>query len=160
MSYLPITGRDVECCIASWPDGSPIDVVRFTNNQMSMENDVVLLYSATKLAMDHFPPPRAFHKPPNNSITTAVPERLHSLVYNGLPGPNEDTDMYPNTPKDAILSAYANLHPDCLSWTCGPSETSRYDANVVFYRISVFCGASGGGVFDEEGRLVGSFLLS
>ena len=125
-----------------------------------LHTDIVLLHSATRLEMENFPTPRKFHTPPNDRAITTISEQVHLLAYNGLPSPSEDLHMYPNTSKKDIFSAYRNLYPDSLSWTNGPSEPGRYDANTVFYRISTFSGASGAGVFDVEGRLIGSSLLS
>jgi len=161
MSYLPEPEMDLECTILGWADGSPIDTIRVsTNSETPLHTDIVLLHSATRLEMENFPTPRKFHTPPNDRAITTISEQVHLLAYNGLPSPSEDLHMYPNTSKKDVFSAYRNLYPDSLSWTNGPSEPGRYDANTVFYRISTFSGASGAGVFDVEGRLIGSSLLS
>ena len=161
MSCFPEAGTDLECKILGWADGSPTDVIRVpTNSETPLETDIVLLHCATRLEMENFPTPRKFHAPPNDRARTTVSEQVHMLAYNGLPSPNGDLHMYPNTSEMDIFSAYKNLYPDRLSWTNGPSEPGRYDANTVFYKISTFLGASGAGVFDVEGRLVGSSLLS
>jgi len=159
MSYLPEEGKDIECHIVAWVDGLSPDVIRFTNDQMPIQTDLVLLRSATKLPMVNFPSPRAFHNNPNDKAETTVSEALQSLQYNGLPGPHEDSDMYPNTSHKDIISAYYNLYPNSLSWSTGPSVPGRHHPDIVFYRISNFCGASGGGVFDKDGKLVGSCLF-
>ena len=35
-------------------------------------------------------------------------------------------------------------------------KQEAFDADVMFYRISTYHGASGSGIFDDKGRLVGS----
>lgn len=59
-----------------------------------------------------------------------------------------------------FFSGYKNLYPDSLFWTNDPLESDRYDANIIFYKISTFSGASGAGVFDLEDRLISSSLLT
>jgi hypothetical protein len=160
MSYLPEAGKDFECTIVGWADGSPTDKIRVPTIETPLHTDLVLLHCTSRFDMDHFPVPRKFHNPQNDTAAPTVSEEVHMLAYNGLPRPGEEVHLYPNTSKKDILSAYHNLYPDSLSWAHGPSVPERYDADTVFYRISTSCGAPGAGIFDSEGKLIGSFLSS
>ena len=158
MSYMPEAGVDLKCTVVGWADGAPTDVIRVP--ETPLQADLVLLHCTTRLEMDHFPAPRKFHSPPNNQAATTISEEVHMLAYNGLPGPKEEIKLYPNTTKKEVLSAYRSLYPDSLSWSKGPTEPQRYDPYTVFYKISTFCGASGAGIFNAEGKLIGSSLSS
>ena len=159
MSYMPEAGVDLKCTVVGWADGAPADVIRVP--ETPLQADLVLLHCTTRLEMDHFPAPRKFHSPPNNQATTTISEEVHMLAYNGLPSYKEDIKLYPcNTTKKEVLSAYRSLYPDSLSWSKGPTEPQRYVPSTVFYKISTFCGALGAGIFNAEGKLIGSALSS
>ena len=72
------------------------------------------------------------------------------LAYNGLPNVVEEYRRYPKTPKDKIIDAIERLQPGALSWSEGSSEPGVFDADIVFYKISTYCGASGSGIFDDK----------
>jgi hypothetical protein len=82
------------------------------------------------------------------------------LTYNGHPIIKEECPWYPQTPRAEIVNAFERLYPDTLSWSERPTEPGVFDADVVFHGISTFCGASGSGIFDDKGRLVGSYPFS
>ena len=158
MLNMPKPGVDFEVNIVAWADGAPTDQIReITNTNVALNNDLVLLHSPIKLAgLKSFPVPRRFHAPPNDTAATAQQEKLIMLAYNGLPSIKEECPWYPQTPRAKIVNAFERLYPDALSWSEGPTEPGVFDADVVFHRISTFCGASGSGIFDDKGRLVGS----
>ena len=78
------------------------------------------------------------------------------LAYNGLPNMVEEYPRYLNTTRNMIAEVIKRLHLDALSWSEGFSESGVFDADIMFYRISTYCGTSGSGIFDDKGRLVGS----
>lgn len=157
MYTMPVDGVDLECSIVAWADGGPTDIIReqkFAGTTIS--NDMALLYCPTKLGMKAFPNPRKFHSTPNNTAEPRQSELLNMLAYNGSPNPIEDLPTYPYTAAKDILHAFNNLSPNYLSWNSGPSEASRSEPDTIFYRISTYAGASGAGIFDVAGNLVGS----
>jgi hypothetical protein len=141
---------------------APRDKMReTTNTNVAHNNDLVLLYSPMKLArLKSFPVPRRFHTPPNDTAATTQQETLIMLAYNSPPIIKEECPWYPQMPRAEIVNAFERPYPDTLSWSEGPTEPGIFDADVVFQRISTFCGASGSGIFDDKGRLVGSYPFS
>jgi hypothetical protein len=127
------------------------------NTNVALNHDLVLLHLPIKLAgLKSFSMPRRFHAPPNDTAAAAQQEKLNMLAYNGHPIIKEECPWYPQTPRAKIVNAFERLHPDALSWSEGPTEPGVFDADVVFHRISTLCGASGSGIYDDKGRLVGS----
>ena len=155
---MPKPGVDFEVNIDAWADEAPTDQIRqVKNTNIALNNDLVLLNSPTKLPrLESFPVPCRFHTPPNDTAATARQDKLIMLAYNGLPNIVEEYPRYPKTTRNMIIEAIERLHPDSLSWSEGFPESRAYDADVVFYRISTYCSASGSGIFDDKGRLVGS----
>ena len=122
------------------------------NINVALNNDLVLLNSPTKLArLESFPLARRFHTPSNDTAATARQGKLIMLAYNGLPNILEEYPRYPKTIENMLVEAIERLHPDVLSWSEGFSESGVFDADVVFYRISTYYGASGSGIFDDKG---------
>lgn len=114
-----------------------------TNTDVALNNDLVLLHSPIKLAgLKSFPVPRRFHASPNDTAATAQ-EKLIILAYNCQPIIRDECLWYLQTPRAKIINAFERLYPDALSWSEVPREPGVFDADVVFRRISTFCGASG-----------------
>ena len=161
MLMFPERGVDFEVNIAAWADGAPTDQIReVENTNIALNNDLVLLNSPIKLAhLESFPMPGRFHMQLNDTAATARQDKLIMLAYNGLPNIVEEYPRYPNTSRNMVIEAIKKLYPDSLSWSEGFSESGILDTDVVFYRISTYCGASGSGIFDNKGHLVGSSSL-
>jgi hypothetical protein len=155
MAILPDQEMDILCTIAAWADAAPIDKIRESKlANTTIQNDIVLLHSATTLKRSPFVYPRRFHAPATDESTTTDSININMLAYNGLPNVNEVPPLYPNTPREDVIDGLRALHPESLSWCKGVTEPSRLDDDVVYYKISTWCGSSGSGVFDNDGRLI------
>jgi hypothetical protein len=164
MAMLPNKEKDILCTIAAWADGAPTDKIRESKiANTNPKNDIVLLHSARTLKESHFfafhSPfvfPRRFHAPATDDSTTTKSININMLSYNGVPMVTEGLCLYPNTPREDVIAGLTALYPGTLSWSQGVTEPSRSDGDLVYYKISTWCGSSGSGVFDSDGRLIGS----
>jgi hypothetical protein len=76
-------------------------------------------------------------------------------MYNGNTVIWNEKSKYPHTPRNELLKAMTELYPNQLSFSEGHTDGSRFDPDVVIYNISSHGGASGGGVFNDAGMLIG-----
>ena len=80
------------------------------------------------------------------------------LAYNGLASSSRLDELYPETPKDILYKAFADLWIDRLSYATGKT-VAIYDGVVINHRVSTYAGASGGPLLDGKGNVIGNILL-
>ena len=156
------TPHDYEVQLVAFCDGrstSTVHTYDATRPPCPIEKDLVLLYSHRTLPVSAFPKPTRYHVPPNNDPHTMVSKPAMVIAYNGLPDISKEIKRYPNTPRDKLVTAFGEVFGDRLSISRGSTD-ARYDRDVISYRISSHSGASGAGLFDEEGNLIGLTLLT
>ena len=160
MLMFPTTD-DYEVQLLAFCDGrdtSTIHTYDGTGFPCSIEKDVAVLYSPRPLPVSVFPKPARYHVPPNNHPHTMSTKPAMLLAYNGVPDISKEIKRYPNTPRNELVKALGEMFGDRLSMSSG-MITTRYDRDIISYRISSHSGASGGGLFDEDGNLIGSTLI-
>ena len=119
----------------------------------------MLLRSTRSFGLKHFPTPAKYHDPPNNSPQTAVIQDIHLLAYNGCPSAKQLRDHYPNTQTEVLHSAVADLWIDRLAYTSAKTVVTTMNQHAIYHRISSLSGASGGPLINNNGELLGNFLL-
>lgn len=160
MFMMPKDG-DFEVDVIAFADGGTTKNVRTVNGGVGpIGSDIALLYSRTKLPVKEFPRPGRAHAPPNDKAATITPFKCTLFAYNTMPDILREPARYPFTPYQDLLKAMQELYPDMLSFAKGDTDGFRFDFNTVFYKISSYCGASGGGLFNDTGELIGMILSS
>jgi hypothetical protein len=161
MFMAPEVGKDLEVDVIAFADGGTTKDVRTVNGGVGpIGSDIALLYSRTKLPVKEFPRPGRAHAPPNDKAATITPFKCTLLAYNDAPDMYSEPAKYPLTPAQDLLKAIQELYPDRLSFAEGDTDGLRFDDNAVFYRISSYGGASGGGLCNDAGKLIGTTLTS
>lgn len=155
MFLLPDPSYDYEVEVAAFADGGDATTVRTINGlSVPLNADMALLFSKRRLPCSDFPLPARFHTSPSHSSVTQVPQKFHLLAYNGLPNIPRIYSQYPSTTQQKLNSAFNELYPDHLSYADGVTS-SRWDQDTIFHRVSSHAGASGAGLFNVDGKLIG-----
>jgi hypothetical protein len=155
MFILPDPSHDYEVEVAAFANGGDATTVRIIYGlSVPFNADVAQLFSKRRLPCSDFPLPARYHIPPNHSSVTQVPQKVHLLAYNGLPNVPRIYSQYPNTTQQKLNSAFNELFPDHLCYVDGVTS-SRWDQDTIFHRVSSHVGASGAGLFNNDGKLIG-----
>lgn len=156
MFLFPEKGKDFEVQIVAFADGGPTKTLRTVNGKINpIAIDVALLYSPTKLPVKKFLKPARAHAPRNDRAAGVIPTKCTLFAYNGNPVIWNEKSKYPNTPQNELLKAMIELYPNRLSFAEGHMDGLRFEPDVVIYNISSQGEASGGGVFNDAGMLIG-----
>jgi len=157
MNQLPSAG-DIEVNVVSFADGKDPNLIRTHRGRpVDIDVDCVLLHSRNPLPTSFFPSPSLSHSPPNDQPTTYKPYPVCLLAYNGVPDMTKQYMSFPFTPKQILNKAFLDLYPDHLSFCTGDTGAA-WNVNVIQHRVSSHNGASGGGLFDLDGNLIGLCL--
>ena len=156
MFMIPENGKDFEVELVAFADGGPVNQIRTIHGSTCRVGvDIALLYSRNRLPVKDFPKPTRAHAPPNNSVVSQQQTNCTLFVYNSVPDMTKIWLMYPSTPRDALLRAVEQLYAELLSVAKGTTNWVRFDSEAILYQISTYYGASGAGVFDDYGKLMG-----
>jgi hypothetical protein len=160
MFSFPDQNKDIEVDIVAWADGRDIQrVSSITGSGVNIANDLILLRSRSKLSSNDYPIPGDAHFPANNTQATIIERPCSLFAYNRTPHPAIEGLRYPHTPAPILERALRQLCPDALSYAQGVT-TATYDPDIIFHKISTHGGSPGGGIYNEQGRIVGSVFYS
>jgi len=155
----PDKAKDVDVEVIAYVDGYDPNTVRVVDNAIcAIGADCVLLRAKRSLGLKEFPTPARAHAMPNNALRTMFASDVSLLAYNGLPSSSRLDELYPETQKDILYKAFADLWIDRLSYARGKT-VAIYDGAVINHRVSTYAGASGGPLLDGKGNVVGNILL-
>lgn len=151
--------KDVDVEVLAYADGYDPNALRVVNNAIcAIGTDCVLLRAKRSLRLKQFPNPARAHIPPNNTPQTMVASDVSLLAYNGLASSSRLDELYPETPRNILYKAFADLWIDRLSYTTGKT-VAIYDDVAINHRVSTYAGASGGPILDGKGDVIGNILL-
>jgi hypothetical protein len=154
----------------SWNDNYEVDVVAYADGRdvttirsvygftVGLGQDLALLHSKRRLPCSDFPLPHRFHTQPNHSQSAYIPQNIHLLAYNGTPNLEATYAQYPHTPRKTLDAAFVDLHPDYLSYAKAATST-HWSPDAINHRASSHGGASGGGLYNDDGKLIGTFYV-
>ena len=138
-------------------DGHDPNIVCVVNNAMCANGaDCVLLRAKRSLGLKEFPTPARVM--PNNAPQTTFANDISLLTYNGLPSAPRLAEIYPETSRDILYKALADLWIDRLSYATG--KIVAFDGIAITHPISTYPGASGGPLLDGKGNIIGNILLN
>jgi len=158
MFVLPDSLYDFEVNVIAYGDGRDVSSIRIKTDDDPIPpigNDFALLYSTRPLRCQQFPQPGRFHVPPNDSDSTKASKSISLIAYNGIPDPEKIYRYYPKTSKEKLDESFKLLYPDQLSYATGVTSNHFWSPDTIYHRVSSYNGASGCGIFDQAGRLIG-----
>ena len=159
MFSFPDQDKDIEVDVVGWADGRDTQSVSsITGGGVDVANDLILLRSRRKLPPNNYPIPSEAHSLPNNTQATITERPCSLFAYNCTPHPAIEGLRYPHTSAATLERALRQLCPDALSYAQGVTA-AMYDPDIIFHKISTHGGSSGGGIYDEQGRIIGSAFI-
>ena len=158
---LPEKGKDFEVEVIAFANSGPTKLLRTVNGKINPVGvDIALLYSLTKLPPKECIKPAGAHGPPNDRAAGVTPMKCTLFAYNGNSVIWNEKSKYPHMPQNELLKAMKELCLNRLSFAEGHMDAFRFEPDAVLYNISSHGGASGGGVFNDSGMLIGITLSS
>jgi hypothetical protein len=131
----PDKAKDIDVEVIEYADGYDPNIVRVVNKAIcAMGADCVLLGAKRSLGLKDFPTPARAHNRPNNGQQTMVASDVSLLAYNGLASSSRLNKLYPETPRDVLYKAFADLLIDRLSYATGKT-VAIYDGVVINHQV-------------------------